>query len=80
MKLLKKTKYLNFIELSDSGKTKVIGVGSNQGEKLAYIKWSGAWRKYCFFPFNETSYDVSCMNDIIEFINELMEERKQKKS
>jgi hypothetical protein len=80
MRLLKETKYLNFTEISDNGKTKIIGVGNFNGEKLAYVKWSGAWRKYCFFPIEGTSYDTSCLNDIMIFIKELMDERKLNKN
>ena len=74
--VLKITKYLNFTQIGNTGKTLIIGVGNNNAEKLGIIKWSGAWRKYCYHPFEETSYDTSCLLDIIDFINELMEKRK----
>lgn len=75
-KLIKQTKYLNFTELPPTGKTRIIGVGNNSGEKLAIIKWSSGWRRYVFHPMEGTSYDVACMTDIINFINQLMEDRK----
>lgn len=74
--VLKQTKFLNFIEISDTGKTKLIGVGNNSGEKLAYIKWDAGWRRYVFLPFKDTQYDVSCLNEISEFITSLMNARK----
>lgn len=74
--LLKQTKYLNFVEISDSGKTKVIGVGNNSGEKLAYIKWDTAWRRYVLLPFANMQFDVTCLNEISSFITELMDARK----
>lgn len=76
MTLLKKTKFLNFTELPPTGKTKIIGVGNNTGQKLAIIKWSSGWRRYVFHPFKETQFDVDCLVDICDFITELMEERK----
>lgn len=35
--LIKQTKFLNFTELPATGKTRIIGVGNNSGEKLASI-------------------------------------------
>lgn len=74
--LLLQTKFLNFVEISDTGKTKVIGVGNNSGHKLAYIKWDTGWRRYVFLPFKDTQFDVSCLNEISTFITKLMDDRK----
>lgn len=74
--LIKQTKFLNFTELPATGKTRIIGVGNNSGEKLALIKWSTGWRRYVFHPMPETVYDTKCMNEIMDFIEQLMEERK----
>lgn len=74
--LLKQTKFLNFVEISDTGKTKLIGVGNNSGQKLAYIKWDTGWRRYVFLPFKETQYDVTCLSEISAFITDLMNQRK----
>jgi hypothetical protein len=78
MSLLKKTKYLNFKEIGDTGKTKLIVVENTFGVKLGLIRWYGPWRKYCFIPSDGTTYDTSCLNDIIVFINELMDKRNGK--
>lgn len=75
--LLKQTKYLNFVEISDTGKTKTIGVGNNIGEKLAYIKWDTGWRKYVLLPFTNMQFDVTCLKEISEFITDLMNQRKK---
>lgn len=74
--LLKQTKYLNFTQIGNTDKTKIIGVGNNSGVKLGMIKWVGSWRKYCFMPFENLQFDTTCLSDIVEFINELMNERK----
>lgn len=77
MSLIKQTKFLNFTELPSTGKTRVIGVGNNQGLKLAYIKWENGWRRYVLHPMNFTIYDAACLKDITDFITEIMNERKK---
>lgn len=77
MELLHQTKFLNFTRLPSTGKTLHIGVGNNQGHKLAFIKWDTGWRRYVFLPLGGTQYDVSCLKDIEDFITDLMEKRKQ---
>lgn len=74
--LLKQTKFLNFVEISDTGKTKVIGVGNNQGQKLAYLKWATGWRRYVFMPFPDTQFDADCLTEILNFMQQLMNDRK----
>lgn len=76
MTLLRQTKYLNFTELPSTGKTKIIGIGNNSGQKLAYVKWSASWRRYVFLPFPDTQFDTVCLGEIVDFIKQLMEERK----
>jgi hypothetical protein len=76
MIVLKVTKFLNFTEIKDTGKTKIVGVGNNAGEKLGLIKWHGPWRKYVFTPITDSIYDVKCLIDIIAFIKELTDQRK----
>lgn len=76
--LLKQTKYLNYTKIGDTGKTIVIGVGNNSGEKLGKISFSGAWRKYVFTTLTDIQLDTSCMKNIIETIEELMNQRKTK--
>jgi hypothetical protein len=31
---------------------------------LGRIKWFPAWRKYCFFPEEDTIWDVKCLEEI----------------
>lgn len=38
---------------------------------IGEIKWWGAWRKYCFFPGEDTVYDNKCMLQIMNFMNEI---------
>jgi hypothetical protein len=50
------------------------------GVDVGEIKWNGAWRKYCLFPYEGTVFDTKCLGRISEFINEQMELRKKRKS
>lgn len=77
MSLLKQTKYLNYTQLKDTGKTIVVGVGNNFREKLGIISWYAPWRRYVYNPMDKTLYDVNCMKDIVEFIEGLMFDRKK---
>jgi hypothetical protein len=42
--------------------------------------WYGAWRQYCFFPSEEMIFSSGCMQDIIKFIQNLMEEWRGKQA
>lgn len=68
--------YLQFKEIPlPDKKTKTYQVINTKGEQLGSIQWSGPWRKYVFHTF-ASQYDVGCLTDIINFINQLMDERK----
>jgi len=74
-------KYYNIKEVgeSDSGKTRLFNIHNNRtGMKLGQIRWYGAWRQYCFFPFKfeETVWSEGCLRDVNSFIRRLMEERR----
>jgi len=43
---------------------------------LGCVKWYGPWRRYCFFTNDNIIFSEGCLNDISNFINQLMEERK----
>lgn len=72
-------KYLNIIEdsLSTSGKTKIFRVVNIQANILGYIRWYGGWRKYVFYPNEETLFDNNCLEEIRKF---LYDETKKQKS
>ena len=69
------TKYLNFyhIEMSKSGKTKIISVTTKGNIPLGEIKFYGRWRGYQYYPItkDQTILSIGCMNDIIDFIKSL---------
>ena len=35
---------------------------------LGQIKWFTQWRKYTFFPNNNTLFDFDCLTEIAEFV------------
>jgi len=64
--------YMQQMAVSDTGKTALFGVmNKKSGEPLATIKWYPAWRQYCFFPFGNTVWNNSCLQDILDFIFKL---------
>ncbi len=48
------------------------------GFVLGEIAWYVGWRQYCFFPSANTVFSSGCMDDINNFIKQLMDERKIK--
>lgn len=83
MNVIKETKYLLFIDVTDltlgkSRKTKIISVrNKSSNEEIARIEWYGAWRQYCFFPTMEfdTVWNNTCLRDVLDVIDLLMKER-----
>ncbi len=67
-------KYISFRMTPASGiKTHVWECVSNSsGAVLGTVRWYGAWRQYCFFPEANTIFNKTCMENIIEFVNEAM--------
>ncbi|OZI09595.1 hypothetical protein BWI93_03160 [Siphonobacter sp. BAB-5385] len=73
--------YLKFVQIRDTGKTKIFEVQSlRYGNKLAEIKYYGAWRKYTLLPEAHTLFDCKCLQEITDFMNSLMEERRHGRS
>jgi uncharacterized protein YprB with RNaseH-like and TPR domain len=80
MNILKETQYLRFVEFEKKEKTKVIAVMNIHHEEIiGMIKWFARWRQYCFFPTNETVWNINCLNDVNSVITMLADERKKKK-
>lgn len=81
--MIAQTKYLEFAKQPKrrTQKTWIVDVTSRSGGMLlGQIKWYGAWRQFAFYPNPErvTIFNVECMNDICEVIQELMAERGQR--
>lgn len=76
-------KYITFsvIEGAPTGNKKTASFfcrNNKSGANLGVIRWYGAWRQYCYFPAVEGIYSAGCLDDISEFIQDLMVERKDK--
>lgn len=72
------TEYLEFHLLTSTTKTKVYSVNSKlHGDRLGIIKWYGPWRQYTFWPQSSTIWNRLCLNDVMEFLQMLMAERKE---
>lgn len=77
-------KWLDFLDMTPGGrKTKVYHVRNKEkGGFLGEIRWYGAWRKYAFFtkptafPNTELVFESTCLQDITDFLNYLMQEWK----
>jgi hypothetical protein len=75
MKQITKCKYFTIAHVMKHPKTDEYLV-ENNGSILGNIKWHGAWRQYCFFPRGNTVFSAGCMQELKQFIEQLMEERK----
>ena len=74
------SKFLTFIKNFAPGKTLIFRVtNSKSGEVIGTIKWATNFRKYAFWPHDETYYDAGCLKDIADFITKLMDERKKQR-
>jgi len=66
------------ILVGEKPKTKIYKVLSKHEDILGEVKWYAPWRQYSFFPEDECIFSKGCMNDINDFMTELMEARKTK--
>ena len=54
--------------------------GSTQeGNTIGAVKWFGRWRKYGYFPWNDTVYEETCQREIAEFCEALTKRHRAKK-
>jgi len=73
--------YVKFNLLERKGKTCVFHVVSVKDDIIiGRIEWFGSWRQYVFEPVNETIWSQGCLQQIIDFLQELKSEREKKKA
>ncbi len=71
------SKFMESVLIDDSGKTFTYQIlNKKSGFVLGYVKWYGPWRQYCFFPSPTSVFNHWCMNEIVAFIDQLMEDRR----
>ncbi len=72
-------KYISIIPIEVFPKTSVYSVNSiSSYNRIGIIKWYAPWRRYCYFPEKDTVYSSGCLDDINDFIQQLMKEHKSK--
>ena len=68
--------FLNFCLVHKGDKTSVYSVDSKRdGSRLAVVKWYGPWRQYTLWPEPQTVWNPSCLQDVTDFIDNLMKQR-----
>lgn len=74
---MNKKSWIKFKLLVKKTKTNVWAVVTTYDKPitLGVIKWHCLWRKYAFFPEDDTLYEQQCLKDIINFMDKQMELR-----
>ncbi len=74
-------KYIHFWEVpNDRRKTKYFQCRNNKTDDLlGAVQWERGWRQYCFCPVYSTAtvFSKGCLEDVNDFIGQLMDERKK---
>ena len=64
--------YIHFDLAEKKSKTVIYRcINNDHYTVLGEVKWYGPWRQYCFLPAEECVFNVGCMRDIIDFIEQL---------
>lgn len=63
-------------------KTKVWGIYTKDENPilLGLVRWETGWRKYAFFPMNQTLYEEDCLEVISEFLKQKTSERRAERA
>lgn len=75
-------KYMTAFEYHEPNRKLPIYDIVNQQNELIHLgeaKYNSRWRKYCFYPEEETVFDAKCLQDMIDFLNCLNNQRKKGK-
>ena len=73
--------YIHFEHVEDKPKTSVWRCLNSRGnQELGLVKWHTPWRTYCYFPTVQAVYNTGCLNDICDFIEQLMNKREKAQS
>ena len=69
------SKYLIFTRIDIPGrKTPVYEIYNKSDECLGIIALHPAWRKFVFYPAEDSMFDISCLSDIMEQLKEATSE------
>lgn len=73
------SRWIDFVKMKKpvSRKTDIWQVvAKDGGVLLGLISWYAPWRKYCFYPEINCIFETTCLQDIVGFIINRMEDRK----
>ncbi len=72
-------RFIRFVEMENPGrKTRKFNCENrNGGYSLGRVEWECGWRQYCFSPGEATVFSKGCLEDVNDFIGQLMAERKK---
>jgi hypothetical protein len=63
---------------SESGLTrKWAATATDSSTILGVVKWFAQWRKYCFFPYDNSLFDAGCLVELAEFCKHQNDVRRQ---
>ena len=63
-------------EYLNNRKTPIIHIENLQNIPLGQVKWYGAWRKFCFYAYDNSIWDSQCLQDIIKLMDKYNNEWK----
>jgi hypothetical protein len=74
--------WIRFEEVKDTGKTKIWNIWSEANDSyLGEVRWYSKWRQYVYhcpgYQSAGTLWNVECMKELTDFIEERMAERKK---
>ena len=71
--------YLKFELIEQKLKTGVYLISSIKTDTiLGRVYWYNSWRRYAFFPEENSVFDSSCLGEIKVFIDSLMKKRSER--
>ena len=88
MKLKVEYKHIKFIDISNKFPkrvTQTFDIVNHSNDKLGKVEWYSPWRQYVFSPnshiaisavYSDNVFAISCLADIITFIEQLKEQRR----
>lgn len=69
---------IDFEKKTKSGKTMIFYVRNKKySDFLGWIKWNTGYRKYAFYPEENTYYEEDCLKNLSEFLDKLNKECKK---
>jgi hypothetical protein len=74
--------YFSILEVpQENKKTDIYYIYPDSDTDILYgrIKWYNRWRKYCFYAEDNIIWDSKCLTELINFLDKLNKDYKNKK-